>query len=127
MSNWTEENVAKWMYGGTPSTKPAAWYLALFSGDPSEDGTANELTGGGYARQSFTPALAGTPDFGISNTALITFPTATGNWSTITYVGIFSAVTAGSFYDYGTITTQRTVLTDGVLKFNAGELDIVYS
>lgn len=74
-----------------------AGFASLHSGDPSTTG-ANELTGGSpaYARKAITYAAAsgGTR----ANSAALTFdiPAAT----TVTHVGFWSAVTAGTFYGW---------------------------
>lgn len=127
MSDYLEEKLINHTYGGTAFTQPSTWYVALFNTDPTDTGGGTELTGGGYARQAVTFTIGGSPTFVASNSADVTFPTATADWSTINYVAIFDASTAGNMLDYGAITTPRTVLTDGVFKILAGDLDIQYT
>lgn len=75
----------------------AAAYASLHTGDPSTTG-ANELTGGSpaYARKAITwnTASGGTR----TNNGAITFDVGAGN--TIYHIGLFSAVTSGTFYGY---------------------------
>lgn len=73
-----------------------AGFLSLHSGDPSTTG-ANELTGGSpaYARKAVTWAAASGGQR--SNSAAITFDVPA---TTVTHVGFWSAVTAGTFYGY---------------------------
>lgn len=68
------------------------YYLSLHSATPGTTG-ASEFTGGGYARQAivFTTWASG----GSSNTAAIAVPNA--GTTSATYVGIWSAVTAGTY------------------------------
>jgi hypothetical protein len=72
-------------------------HVSLHNGDPGDTG-ANEISGGGYARQVIThvtPASAGS----ISHTSpdpVFSVPAA----ETILYVGFWSAVTVGTFYGY---------------------------
>lgn len=57
--------------------------IALYSTNPGSADNGTEITGGAYARQSiaFTaPASAGDGTY-IANNAVITFPTASGDWS----------------------------------------------
>lgn len=73
-----------------------ATFASLHTGDPSTTG-ANESTGGSpaYARKAITYAAAATGTK--ANSAAITFDVPA---STITHVGLWSAVTAGTFYGY---------------------------
>ena len=132
MSDYLEENLMKHTYGGAAFTQPSSWYLALYNTDPTDNDAGAEITGGGYAATVFTPDItsSGTPvDWLVSNLADIVFPTATGDWTTINFVAIFDGSDTGTanMLDYGAITTPRTVLTDGVFKVLAGELDIAYN
>ncbi len=73
-----------------------AGFASLHSGDPSTTG-ANELTGGtpAYARKAITYAAASAGQR--SNSAAITFDVPA---TTVTHVGLWSAVTAGTFYGW---------------------------
>ena len=73
-----------------------ATFASLHSGDPSTTG-ANELTGGSpaYAREAITYAAAATGTK--ANSAALTFDVPA---STVAHVGLWSAVTAGTFYGY---------------------------
>lgn len=68
------------------------YYLSAHSASPGTTG-ANELSGGGYARQAvvFTAASGGAE----SNTAALTVPNAGS--TAVTHFGVYTAVTAGSF------------------------------
>lgn len=126
MSDYLEEKLLKLMYTGGTMTAPTQWYIGLYNTDPTDDASGTELSGGAYARQAWTPTIGVGPDWTVSNTADITFPVATANWATINFIAIFDGA-AGNMLDYGAITTPRTVLTDGVFKILAGELDVQYT
>jgi len=91
-----ENAVLDEIYNAGAGTFPAADpFISLHSADPGDTG-ANELTGGGYARQqvAFGAAAAGT----LSNTGAITWSVPAGNvvaWSAN------DASTAGTFYQSG--------------------------
>lgn len=125
MSDFLEQEVAKHFYGGTPASQPTAWNIALFNTDPTDTGGGIEVTGGGYARQSFTPSIGASPTSIVSNGSDIVFPTATGNWTTANFIAVFDQL--GNLLDYGAMTTPRTVLTDGVFKILANGLNIQYT
>lgn len=74
-----------------------AAYASLHSGDPSTTGT-NEITGGSpaYARKAITWNAASTSTRTNNGALAFDVPAAT----TVSYVGLFSAVTAGTFYGW---------------------------
>lgn len=95
-----------------------AGFLSLHSGDPSTTG-ANELTGGSpaYARKAVTWAAASGGQR--SNSAAITFDVPA---TTVTHVGFWSAVTAGTFYGYypaGGFTPMAATLDAGTDAFTS--------
>ena len=62
-------------------------YVSLHNADPGVTG-ANEITGGAYARQgTIAFANVGANPTVASNTAIVTFPQAVGNWGTVTHFG----------------------------------------
>ncbi len=97
-------------------------YVSLHTGDPGDTG-ASEVSGGGYARQPVTFTNAGNNPTVASNSAVINFPTATAGWGTISYFGIWDAVTAGNFRGSGTMTAKNVNLND-TARFLAGTLTI---
>jgi len=82
-----------------------ATFASLHTGDPSTTG-ANESTGGGpaYARKSITWAASATGTKANSAACLFDVPA-----STIAYIGLWSAVTAGTFYGYFPATASGAV------------------
>jgi hypothetical protein len=73
-----------------------ATFASLHTGDPSTTG-ANEATGGtpAYARKSISYAASSAGQK--ASNAVITFDVAAGTYG---YIGLWSAVTAGTFYGY---------------------------
>lgn len=94
-------------------------YVSLHTAVPT--GGA-EVAGGGYARQSFPYTITGADPSVAGNNAVITFPTATANWGTVTHVGIYSALTGGTLIAWSSLTVSKTVSTDDVVKFSANSL-----
>jgi hypothetical protein len=91
-----ENAVLDEIYNAGAGTFPAADpFISLHSADPADTG-ANELTGGGYARQqvAFGTAASGT----LSNTGAITWSVPAGN---VVAWGANDAVSAGNFYQTG--------------------------
>lgn len=80
-----------------------AAYMSLHTGDPSTTG-ANEVTGGSpaYARKSVTWAAASAGALTSTNAQVFDVPAST----TITYIGLWSALTTGTFYGHVSITSE---------------------
>jgi hypothetical protein len=92
MSNFLENALINATLRNTSYTSPAAVYVGLYTSDPGEGNTGTEVSGGSYARTAVT---FGAPSNGVStNSASVTFPTATGTWGTVTHVGILDASTS---------------------------------
>lgn len=106
-------------------TFPTSVYVALFTADPGEAGAQiNEVSGGAYARQlvAFSTIVA---DSGQAlNSGVITFPTATASWGTVTHVGIMDALTTGNMLYYGALGTSKTVGLGDQLSFAISTLTV---
>lgn len=103
-------------------TDLATAYISLHSGDPGGTG-ANELAAAnGYARQlcAFDAAAAKVTQ----NTAEESFTASGADWSQATYWGVWSAVTGGTFYFGGVLTSARTVADGETATLPAGDLTI---
>jgi len=91
----------------TVPTMPSNVFVALFTAVGIDAGTGfTEVSGNAYARVStaganWNAASASAPST-ISNSATITFPTATGSWGTVIAFGVYDASTSGNllFWDY---------------------------
>jgi hypothetical protein len=106
----------------TPLTTTA--YVSLHTADPGDTG-ANEISGGGYARQGpITFANAGSNPTVASNSAILTFAAASASWGTITHFGVWSAATAGVFRGSGALTTPKPVNSGDTARFAANALTI---
>ncbi len=121
-------------YGSSPFTAPSTVYLALFvntSGNAATNLEAGTLTdevstsGTAYARQSITFGTAASSGQ-ISNTAAVTFPTATASFGTITHVAIMDGDTEGSgnVLFWGAVTTSKTIDTGDTFQVSTGNLTI---
>lgn len=98
-----------------------AWtpFFCAFTANPTDAGSfTNELTGGGYARQSVTQAVPATK--GTSNTAQLAFSATPG--AVITHIGLADAVTAGSLRRYVQLGAPVTVGTSGQVTVAVGQL-----
>lgn len=80
-----------------------AVYASLHDDDPGTDGS-NEVSGGSpaYARKAITWASASGGEAALSGNAVFDVPASTS----VSYVGLFSAATSGTFYGSMPVTTE---------------------
>lgn len=89
-------------------------YISLHTGDPGTTG-ANEVTGGTYTRQR--PAFNAAASGSAKNTSAVEFtlmPTAT-----VTYVGVWTAATNGTFMLGGALSASVSVTAGNTLTLTA--------
>ena len=107
----------------------AAWsqftpYLSLHTADPSTTG-ASEVTSGtcpGYVRKAVT---FGTDTGGVfSNSTAVTGPTASGDWVSTSWYGIWDAETTGNFIAKCQLDTPKTVLSGDHYEFAIAAISI---
>lgn len=94
----------------------ASRYIALYTSDPGEAGTAptNESAYGSYARVAVTAATGFTAASGgsSSNTGLIQFPECSSGSETITHCAIVTTSSgAGQILYSGALTASRAIST----------------
>ena len=125
-----ENSLLDGLTGVTPLTTPTTVYLALFTADPTDTGSVtNELTGNGYARKSLAglfSAATGTSG-SVSNTSVINFATATGDWTAVTHVGFMESGTTSTDDMMVSLAlgTAITNLNTQVFSFKVGTLTLV--
>jgi hypothetical protein len=119
-TDYLEAKVLDHCLKNTAFAQPAALYMALFTANPGETGTANEVIGGSYARQpvAFGAAAAGqsVSSGAVNFTAM---PAVT-----VTHFGVFDAVSAGNPLFNGALTASQTVSAGATLAFNPGQVVI---
>lgn len=122
MSNYLENALVNVTLRGTSFTAVSTPYVALFTSDPTDADTGTEVSGGSYARQS---ATFGAPSNGASvTTADITYPTATGSWGTIGWIGIYDASTSGNLLYHTALDSSKTIDTGDIFKIASGNLSV---
>jgi hypothetical protein len=123
-SDFLENELLDHVLGNTAYTQPATIYLGLFTGGTLlEAGTqTDEVSGGSYARELVSFAVAST---GSSATdATVTFTTATASWGSITHIAIIDAATAGNVLFHGAVTAAKTIDNGDTFQVSAGNLTI---
>ena len=141
LSDYLENELLKHLFRTATFTKPTDCAISLASADPTDAGTGashNELSStGSYARVEVDPSDSNwdSPSGGATaNTAAITFPTATANWSaTVTHTTVLdesdtlTSGTAANLWFHGALAASKTVGNGDIFKFNAGDYDISFA
>lgn len=120
-SNYLENKILLHVLDNTSYTSPTTVYLGLHTADPTDAGTGTEVSGGSYARQSVAFTVT---DNAATNDSAIEFPTATGSWGTVGWVGIWDNLTSGNLLFHGSLTNSKTIASGDVFRVPAGDLDI---
>ena len=114
LSNFAENEMLDHMLGTGAYTAPSNVFMSLWTSDPTDAGSGNELSGSGYARQdiNFSASSSGSA----VSTGVLTFPTATGSWGTVTHMGIHDAVSSGNLLFHGPLTASKAIGSGDVFR-----------
>jgi len=122
MSNFLENALINATLRATTYTSVATVYVSLWTSDPTDAGSGTEVSGGSYARTAVTFAA---PSNGVStNSADVTFPTATASWGTVGWIGINDAITSGNLLYHTALDTAKTIDTGDIFKISTGNLSV---
>jgi len=124
LTNAYETHLLQYLLTTDSVTRPTAWYVGLFTSDPTDTGSAGtEVSGNGYARTSVTFSVTNDT---ASNSAAVEFPAATGgDWGTVSHIGIMDAASAGNMLVSSALTTSKSITDGDVFRIPTGELDVI--
>ena len=122
MSNFLENALINATLRNTTYTSVATVYVSLWTSDPTDAGSGTEVSGGSYARTAVT---FGAPSNGVTlNSADVTFPTATGSWGVVGWIGINDAATSGNLLYHSPLDTSKTIDSGDIFKISTGNLSV---
>lgn len=122
MSNFLENALINATLRNTTYTSVATVYVSLWTSDPTDAGSGTEVSGGSYARTAVT---FGAPSGGVTtNNADVTFPTATGSWGTVGWIGINDASTGGNLLYHTALDTAKAIDSGDIFKIASGNLSV---
>ena len=124
LSDYTEKLLLDFAMTTGTATRPTAWYVALYTGAPSDSGGGTEVSGSGYARQAVTFSAAATPGGTTANTGAVSYTASGGAFGTVGWIGIHDASTAGNLLWHGAMTAAKTVDDGDTLEFSIGNIDL---
>lgn len=132
-SQYLADKILIWIKGTTFPTALSTVYISLHSGDPGTAGANNNvqltITGSAnrtsVATSTFSTVGAATGGgFQITNNSSVQITTNAAGSATVTYFGVWDAVTGGNFLASGQLTTSVDVVGGDTVQFNAGALAI---
>ena len=124
LSDYAEKLLLDFLMTTGTATRPTNWYVALYTGAPSDSGGGTEVSAGGYARQSVSFDAASSPGGTTSNSGEVSFTASGGDYGTVTHKGIFDASTSGNLLWHGALTASKTVADGDTLTFAVGNIDL---
>ncbi len=137
-SDYLENKLIDHIFRGRSFTAPAALWVSLHTADPTDTAGGAEVSGNNYGRaqlnpsdtnwaatQGGTPAAASSGTGGAtSNKGVITFPTPSASWRTVTHFGIWDASTSGNLLVHGQLTVSKVINTSDVVTFPVDSLTV---
>lgn len=131
-SQYLADQQLNWFRGTAYATAPATnIFVSVHSADPGVLGVNSDVTTTIASARATLPLAdlsapgAGSPSGrSISNTATVTLTNSALAGATLTYFGLWSAVSGGNFLTYGLLTTPVNILTGDIVAFPPGLLVI---
>lgn len=138
LSDYLENKIVDLILRGQALAAPANVYVGLLTAAPADAGGGTEVSGGSYARVAVVGSLAnwaGTQGAGTtvassgsggttSNNGVITFPTPSAGWGTVTHVGVYDAASGGNLLWHSALGVAKTINTGDSVSFPPGTLSL---
>lgn len=122
-SSWIADAIIDHFFRNETVTSPVTVFVALHKADPGKSGAGDEVSGGGYVRQSITFTQ---PDDGETwNVADVVFPVAMAEWGEITHVALMTAETGGNRLVQGPLDSPKFIGVNDQFKFAVGKLKVI--
>ena len=128
LTNYGAQKLIGYLFGSNAYSVPATLYVGLYTATPSNLGGGTEVSAAGYARVAVTNSggnwngATNTFPSIVSNTGIIAFPSATADWGTVGFFGIFDSASGGNLIWWGTLSTAVDIPSGDVYEFTAGNL-----
>lgn len=122
-TNYARNKILDYNFGSVAYSVPASFFLGLSTTTISAGGsTATEPVGASYSRveiandkSNWTYASSGC----LLNSVSLSFVQSSGSWGTVTYYGLWDALTSGSLWFYQALPTPKIVQSETVVTLSA--------
>lgn len=124
LSTYAAEALLNWIKGTAMPTAPAGVYVALYNGDPGNDGTGGtDVTADVNSAGRQTVSFGVVDDKNIANDSDVEFGNSESAVN-ITHFGLWDAATSGNFLGGNSLDTSRSVAVGDPVTFLTGDLDV---
>lgn len=134
-SDYLEENILNHTLRGQTLATPSRIYLALFTSNPTDAASGDEVTDSAYVRQDMAkgdvissgwtaPAPSG-DGMATTNAKVTQFPPIADGTVTVSHYGLFDALTGGNLLYHGAFTVAKTLEINDVLSVDIGGLQVI--
>jgi len=124
MSDYLEVKLLNLTLNGSAFTAVNNPYVSLHTADPTDAGTGTEVSGGSYARTASSFATASGTSGLVATDADVTFPTATGTWGVVGWIGLWDASTGGNMLYHTALDATKTIDSGDIFKITTGNLTV---
>ena len=124
MSDYLEVKLLNLTLNGSAFTAVNNPYISLHTADPTDAGTGTEVSGGSYARTASSFATASGTSGLVATDADVTFPTATGTWGVVGWIGLWDASTGGNMLYHTALDATKTIDSGDIFKITTGNLTV---
>lgn len=124
MSDYLEVKLLNLTLNGSAFTAVNNPHISLHTADPTDAGTGTEVSGGSYARVASSFATASGTGGSVASDADATFPTATGSWGTVGWIGLWDASSSGNLLYHTALDAAKTIDSGDVFKIASGNLTV---
>jgi len=124
MSDYLEVKLLNLTLNGSAFTAVNNPYISLHTANPTDAGTGTEVSGGSYARVASSFATASGTGGSVASDADATFPTATGSWGTVGWIGLWDAASSGNLLYHTALDAAKTIDSGDVFKIASGNLTV---
>lgn len=134
-SDYLEEGILQHTLRGNSLPTPSTIYIALFTSDPTDADTGDEVSDSGYIRQDAakggtiesgwtSPAISG-DGMMCSNAKLIQFPPVADGSVTVTHYALFDAQAGGNMLYHAPFSVSKTHEINDVLSIDIGGMQVI--
>ncbi|CBV42523.1 hypothetical protein [Halomonas elongata] len=134
-SDYLESGILEHTLRGTTLPTPSSIYVALFTSDPTDADTGDEVTDSAYVRQdaakgdSISSGWTSPTDSGdgkvSSNAKVIQFPPIADGSVTVTHYALYDAQSGGNMLYHGEFTVAKTLEINDVLSVDIGGIQVI--
>ena len=125
LSAYTQNAILNFLKGTTFPAAPAAVYVGLFNGDPTDAGSGGAEVTTAIRTAGRVAATFGTitGDTSIANSADVDFGAAAGA-ATASHFGLFTAASGGQLLASGALAASQSIAATNLVKFATGALTV---